>query len=359
MILNIIFMGTPEFAVPILKSIIESNHRVLEVYTQPPNKKNRGQKIQNSPIHDFSNKLNLPVRCPIAFDEEEINHIKKLNPDLVIVVAYGKILPVKLLNLDKVLFINVHASLLPRWRGAAPIQRAIMNLDHETGVSIMKIETELDAGPVLLQSKIKITKEINYKELSGQMSELGAKLIVDTLKLIEDKKANFTEQNESKATYAKKIQKTLTTKRSEAEGQIKSKYFAYESLVQEFEKASPIMGDREKMEKAQKIRLLEQEIMQVEQQLSEQVSRQELELTQSYIVKTNDYMQEIGKTLGYDYVMSYRVGGAMLYANERHDITNEIIKLFEDTSVNIPNIDRDEFLIIFRSNLFSSYILIK
>ena len=130
--------------------------------------------------------------------------------------------------------------------------------------------------------------------------------------------------------FAKKIQKTLTTKRSEAEGQIKSKYFAYESLVQEFEKASPIMGDREKMEKAQKIRLLEQEIMQVEQQLSEQVSRQELELTQSYIVKTNDYMQEIGKTLGYDYVMSYRVGGAMLYANERHDITSEIIKLLNE-----------------------------
>ena len=130
--------------------------------------------------------------------------------------------------------------------------------------------------------------------------------------------------------FAKKIQKTLTTKRSEAEGQIKSKYFAYESLVQEFEKASPIMGDREKMEKAQKIRLLEQEIMQVEQQLSDQVSRQELELTQSYIVKTNDYMQEIGKTLGYDYVMSYRVGGAMLYANERHDITSEIIKLLNE-----------------------------
>jgi len=210
MVLNIIFMGTPDFAVPILKSINNLNHNILEVYTQPPNKKNRGQKIQNSPIHDYSNKLNLPVRCPIAFDEEEINHIKRLNPDLVIVVAYGKILPAKLLNLDKVLFINIHASLLPKWRGAAPIQRAIMNLDHETGVSIMKIETELDAGPVLLQSKIKITKEINYKELSGQMSELGAKLILDTLKLIEDKKANFTEQNESKATYAKKIEKSET-----------------------------------------------------------------------------------------------------------------------------------------------------
>jgi len=210
MVLNIIFMGTPDFAVPILKSINNLNHNILEVYTQPPNKKNRGQKIQNSPIHDFSNKLNLPVRCPIAFDEEEINHIKKLNPDLVIVVAYGKILPVKLLNLDKVLFINVHASLLPKWRGAAPIQRAIMNLDHETGVSIMKIVTELDAGPVLLQSKINITKEINYKELSGQMSELGAKLILDTLKLIENKRANFIEQNESEATYAKKIEKSET-----------------------------------------------------------------------------------------------------------------------------------------------------
>ena len=130
--------------------------------------------------------------------------------------------------------------------------------------------------------------------------------------------------------FAKKIQKTLTIKRSEAEGQIKSKYFAYENLVQEFEKASPIMGDREKMEKAQKIKLLEQEIIQVEQQLSEKVSKQELELTQSYIVKTNEYMQEIGKTLGYDYVMSYRVGGAMLYANERHDITTEIIKMLNE-----------------------------
>ena len=210
MALNIIFMGTPDFAVPILKSIHNSNHKILEVYTQPPNKKNRGQKIQNTPIHDLSNKLNLPVRCPIAFDEEEINHIKKLNPDLVIVVAYGKILPVKLLNLDKVLFINVHASLLPRWRGAAPIQRAIMNLDHETGVSIMKIVTKLDAGPVLLQSKIKITKEINYKELSSQMSELGAKLILDTLKLIESKRTDFIEQNESQATYAKKIEKSET-----------------------------------------------------------------------------------------------------------------------------------------------------
>ena len=135
--------------------------------------------------------------------------------------------------------------------------------------------------------------------------------------------------------YAKKIQKDLTNKRSGAENQIKSKYFAYESLVKEFEKASPIMGDREKMEKAQKIRLLEQEIMQVEQQLSAQVSKEELRLTEGYIMKTNEFMQDIGQRLGYDYVMSYRVGGAMLYANPNHDITNEIIELLNQEYKNI------------------------
>ena len=155
---KILFMGTPEFSIPILKSIYETNNKILEVYTQPPKKKNRGQKIINSPIHEYSKKLGISVRDPSEFDNEEIDHIEKLKPDLVIVVAYGKILPKKLLNLKNILFVNVHASLLPKWRGAAPIQRAIMNMDHETGVSIMKIVPELDAGPVLIQSKIKITK---------------------------------------------------------------------------------------------------------------------------------------------------------------------------------------------------------
>ena len=203
-------MGTPEFSIPILKSIYETNNKILEVYTQPPKKKNRGQKIINSPIHEYSKKLGIPVRNPIIFDDKEIDHIEILKPDLIIVVAYGKILPKKLLKLENILFINVHASLLPKWRGAAPIQRAIMNMDHETGVSIMKIVPKLDAGPVLIQSKIKITKEINLKELSDKMSELGAKLILDTLKLVENKKLNFIEQNESEATYAKKIEKIET-----------------------------------------------------------------------------------------------------------------------------------------------------
>ena len=209
MALKIIFMGTPDFAVPILKSIHESEHEILEVYTQPPAKKNRGLNIKNSSIHDFSIKLNIPVRNPISFkDNKEIEHIKKLNPDIVIVVAYGKILPSTLLNMEKILFINVHASLLPKWRGAAPIHRAIMNMDNESGISIMKIVPKLDSGPVLLQSKIKITQDTSYEELAKKMSKQGGVLILDALKLIEEKKAVFIEQNESESTYAKKIEKS-------------------------------------------------------------------------------------------------------------------------------------------------------
>ncbi len=206
---KILFMGTPNFAVPILKSLHESYHEVLEVYTQPPKKKNRGQKISFSPVHQYSNRLNIPVRNPLTLkSQEEIKHLKKIKPDIVIVVAYGKILPVEFLNLKNILFINIHASLLPKWRGAAPIQRAIMNCDTTTGISIMKIVPKLDAGPILMKSTIEITKEINYEKLSSQMSKLGAKLILDSLELIKKNKAKFVPQNEDEATYAKKIQKT-------------------------------------------------------------------------------------------------------------------------------------------------------
>ena len=129
MALKLIFMGTPEFAVPILKTIHNSEHKILCVYTQPPKKKNRGQKIYSSPVQQFAERSNLKLRCPIDLNEEEYQYIKSLKPEIVIVVAYGKILPKKILDLKDVEFLNVHASLLPKWRGAAPIQRAIMNLD--------------------------------------------------------------------------------------------------------------------------------------------------------------------------------------------------------------------------------------
>ncbi len=208
MTLKIIFMGTPDFAVPILKSIYKSKNKILEVYTQPPKKKNRGQKILSSPVHKCADELNLKIRFPNSLEtDEELEHLKSLNPDLVLVVAYGKILPKKFLNLDKILFINLHASLLPRWRGAAPIQRAIMNMDKETGISVMKIVEKLDAGPIMLKSKIKLTKESNYIDISKQMANVGSSLVLEALNLINENKANFVEQDEREATYAKKIDK--------------------------------------------------------------------------------------------------------------------------------------------------------
>ena len=209
MALKIIFMGTPEFAVPTLKAIHKSGHKILEVYTQPAKKKDRGQKIKNSPIHDCAKYYNLKVRCPVSLEaNDELDNFIKLKPDLVIVVAYGKIIPNKLLDSAKIPFINVHASILPKWRGAAPIQRSIMNMDNETGVSIMKIIPKLDAGPILMQSKIKINRETTFTDLSTEMSKLGAKLIIDTLECIENNNVNFTDQKELDASYARKIEKS-------------------------------------------------------------------------------------------------------------------------------------------------------
>ncbi len=207
MSLKLIFMGTPEFAVPILKSIHKSDHEVLCVYTQPPKKKNRGQKIESSPVQQYAENYNLKLRSPSILNNEEYQHIKNLCPDIVIVVAYGKILPKKILDIKDIEFLNVHASLLPKWRGAAPIQRAIMNLDNITGISIMKIISKLDSGPTLIKSEIPITNETNYVSLSERMSKLGAIKILEAINLIENKKANFINQDETKASYAKKIEK--------------------------------------------------------------------------------------------------------------------------------------------------------
>ena len=204
-------MGTPDFAVPILQSIKESNHQILEVYTQPPQKKNRGQKESFTSVYNFSLKNKISVRHPEKLDTiEEINFFKKIKPDVVVVVAYGKIIPKNILDIQNIKFINVHASLLPKWRGAAPIQRSIMNLDFETGISIMKIVPKLDAGPVMLKAKVRIFKETNFEDLSNKLSNLGAKTIMKSLNLIENKKENFENQNESEATYANKIQKNET-----------------------------------------------------------------------------------------------------------------------------------------------------
>ena len=150
----------------------------------------------------------MTVRYPEKLDSDiELEFLKEKKPDVIIVVAYGKILPKKFLDIKNIKFINIHASLLPKWRGAAPIQRAIMNLDEETGISIMKIVPKLDAGPIMMRSKIRISKDINYENLSKKLSALGADLIIEALNLIENKKDNFENQDDKNATYAKKIEK--------------------------------------------------------------------------------------------------------------------------------------------------------
>jgi methionyl-tRNA formyltransferase len=201
-------MGTPDFAVPALKEILKQKLDVVHVYTQPPKKSNRGLKLEKTSVHLEAEKNNLKVHYPSSLKNEgELDIFKKINPDLVIVVAYGQIIPENFLNLSKKGFINIHASLLPNWRGAAPIQRAIMNGDKFTGISIMKIEKGLDSGPVMLSEKIEINNELNYGLLSEKLSVLGAKLIIKAIDLIEKDKAKFLEQDHSKATHAKKINK--------------------------------------------------------------------------------------------------------------------------------------------------------
>ena len=150
----------------------------------------------------------IKVRYPKTFDDvDEYNYIKNLNPDLVVVVAYGKILPKKILEIKKGSFINIHASLLPKWRGAAPIHRSIMNLDKETGVSIMQITPKLDSGPILMKSKVKIKSDTNFENLSKELAKLGSSIILKSLELIESREAKYEEQDESKVSYAKKIKK--------------------------------------------------------------------------------------------------------------------------------------------------------
>ena len=207
---KIVFMGTPIFSVPILKSLYQNGYPVSVVYTQPPNKSQRGQKLKNSPIHNISEILNLEVRTPLNLknNEDEYNYLKNLNADLAIVVAYGQIIPEEFLNLTKYGFINIHASLLPKWRGAAPIQRSIMNLDKETGISFMKIVKKLDEGPVCKKLNIKISEKDNYETLSDKLSSLASENMLDIIDDIFEEKVLFEEQNHEKATYAKKILKS-------------------------------------------------------------------------------------------------------------------------------------------------------
>ncbi len=203
-------MGTPMFAVPIMKSLYQNGYPISVVYTQPPQRSQRGQKINKSPIQGISETLNIEFRTPqtLKDNEEEYEFIKNLDADLALVVAYGNLIPKNFLSLTKKGFINIHGSILPKWRGAAPIQRSIMNLDDETGISIMKIKEKMDTGPVNNIYKIKIDRNQNAQQISENLSTLAAEKILDNIDDILEDKAKFTEQIHSEATYAKKIEKS-------------------------------------------------------------------------------------------------------------------------------------------------------
>ena len=205
---KIIFMGTPQFSVSSLEALAKSSYVISCVYTQPPKKSSRGNKLNSSPIQKKSESFNLAIRSPVNLNnDQEFNFFKKLNPDIVVVVAYGQLIPKKFLDIPKKGFINIHASLLPRWRGAAPIQRAIMNLDKETGVSIMKITEELDSGPVMKKIKVDIKLSDSSGKISEKISKIGSDHIVEALNDIFEGTAKFIEQEHSLSSYAKKIKK--------------------------------------------------------------------------------------------------------------------------------------------------------
>ena len=210
MLKKIVFMGTPIFAVPILKSLYQNGYTVSVVYTQPPQKSQRGQKINKSLIQSLSETLNIKFRTPLSLknNREEYEYLKKLDADLGIVVAYGQIIPSEILNLTKKGFINIHASLLPKWRGAAPIQRSIINLDKQTGITIMKINNKLDSGPTCNSYKIDISNNENAEIISNKLSLLGAEKILDNIDNILNDEIEFKEQNHADATYANKIEKS-------------------------------------------------------------------------------------------------------------------------------------------------------
>ena len=175
---KIIFMGTPDIAAQHLNVLFKKNLNIVGVFTQPPRKKNRGMRIEKSEVHQIAEKNNIEVFYPTSIDVTVIEKVKSLEPDLIIVIAYGIILPSKFLNIPKYGCINIHVSLLPRWRGAAPIEHALLAGDEKTGISVISISPKLDAGDILMQESFAIDKDINSDDLTINLTNLGKKTLM-------------------------------------------------------------------------------------------------------------------------------------------------------------------------------------
>ena len=207
--MKVLFMGTPDFAVPCLESIIKSeNNNVIGVVTQPDKPKGRGHKLQPTPVKAKAVEYNIPVFQPETLKNRSFeDELKQLNPDIIVVVAYGQILPEYILNFPKFGCINVHASLLPKYRGAAPIQWSIINGDTTTGVTTMYMAKSLDTGDMIRKAEIQIGDEESAGELHDRLSLIGADLIVETIKKLSEGKAIRVPQNDSLSCYAPMLNK--------------------------------------------------------------------------------------------------------------------------------------------------------
>ena len=202
------YMGSPDFSVPALASLINANHNICVVYTQPPRPGGRGKNLQKTPVHNFAEEHDILVRTPGSLKTQEAEEmLLALDLDALVVAAYGLILPQKILQIPKLGCLNIHASILPRWRGAAPIQRAIMAGDGESGVCIMLMEKGLDTGPILKSETIILDDDTTGASLHDSLASIGAKLINPTLIDFADGKIEPTYQNDSNAVYAKKLSK--------------------------------------------------------------------------------------------------------------------------------------------------------
>lgn len=206
MTLRLIFMGTPDFAVPVLKALVDAGHTVVRVLTQPPREAGRGKKVRKSAVHLAAEAMGLEVSTPQTLKAEDIQKdLAALDIDAGVVVAYGQILPKAVLEIPRLGCLNLHGSLLPRWRGAAPIQRAIMAGDEETGVQVMQMEEGLDTGPVFLTYRTPIGGDMVFGDLHDNLSENGAALMIEALAGLEAGTLEAEVQLEEGATYAKKI----------------------------------------------------------------------------------------------------------------------------------------------------------
>ncbi len=212
--MNIVFMGTPDFSVPCLKAVYEAGHHISGVFTQPDKPRNRGHKLTFTPVKECAEALGIPVFQPLSLrkgedGEKTLEILRELNPDCIAVVAYGQILPQVILDLPKYGCINVHASLLPKYRGAAPIQRCIIDGETKTGVTTMHMAAGLDTGDMILKEEIEIGEKMTASQLHDRLSEIGARLLVETLKQLEAGTAPRTVQSDSDSCYASMLTKEM------------------------------------------------------------------------------------------------------------------------------------------------------